>query len=332
MPAGRGARGWAPPATFAASGSTELHTLALTMSAGQWATLTVSGLVTTLFTGAGFTTLGYLDKACYDPTRKQVRFIGQGHLQDQRYHQYDETTNTFSNLDDPSWDDGGSGKPSWIGHGYQHNAMDPATGDHYYRITGSSTIHRLTRSSGVWDTIAAPTVPGTPISGALEWLPEIGTQGGLIFSSGSASVQVQRWDKAGNSWSNVGSISARSNHSVAVRSIPNSLVLLGGGNHEPQLWSVGASGGLTARTDCPISFGINATITTACPTSGDLLVFAPGGSGYSYSVSSGNWTALSGVPNFGVDPDDVFAVPIPYAGVVLVVDGAATVARLYKHA
>lgn len=96
------------------------------MIAGQWAQITVNGLNTSLFIDGANNTLGYMDKGNYDPINKQVRFIGQAHGGDQRYHQYDEATNTFSNLTDPSWD-GVIGYPGYIGHGYQHNTIDPAT-------------------------------------------------------------------------------------------------------------------------------------------------------------------------------------------------------------
>lgn len=53
------------------------------------------------------------------------------------------------------------------------------------------------------------------ITGAIEWLPEIGTQGGLIAYFGTS---LYRWDKALNSWSTPenGTLTGQNYHTVAV--------------------------------------------------------------------------------------------------------------------
>jgi len=303
------------------------------MSRGQWTRLTVNGLSTSLFVDGANNTLDYLDKGCHDPVNKQVRFIGQAHYGDQRYHQYDEATNTWSNLTDPPWDTGGSSYPSYLGHGYQHNAIDPATGDFYYQHYNSSTIRRLRRATGVWDTIASH--PIDSITGGLEWLPSIGTQGGLILHLGQS---CHRWDKATNTWSTPANntLAGQSYHTVAVRSVPNSMVLFGGGNGSARLWKIGASGGVTACPDCPGNMGIGSSITTACPVSGDLLVIRGSADVSRFSIASNAWASLtfSGAPAFGpvASGSKIVAVPIAAYGVIMFLFGGTPAVWLYKHA
>lgn len=143
------------------------------MSAGQWIEFVTSGLTTTLFDDGPNSTLDYMDKGCYDLIHRKVTFIGHEHYGDQRWHEYDEASGRWSNLPDPPWDTGGSSSPSFIGHGYQHNTMDPATGDLFYRQFDSDVIHWLRRTTGSWTT-AAP-APNTSVAGGLEWLPSMGS-------------------------------------------------------------------------------------------------------------------------------------------------------------
>lgn len=326
---------WAPlsPPSVAPLGDTALSLAVAGMSAGQWLELSTLGLSTALFIAGATNTLDYCDKGVYDPINRQVRLIGQAHLEDQRWHQYDEATNTWSNLADPPWDDGGSGQPSYIGHGYQHNAVDPATGDQYYRRYNSSDVRRLTRSSNTWGQTAA--APNTEIAGGLEWLPTIGSQGGLVLHIGTS---VHRWDKAGDSWTTPanGTLTGQAYHCVAVRSVPNGVVLFGGGNGSAKLWKVNGSGTVTACADCPITFGIGQTITTADPVSGDLLVIASNSVAHKYSVAGNSWSALSmtGAPSFGTvgSGSRIIAVPMPAYGAILFLFGATPAVWLYKHA
>jgi hypothetical protein len=304
------------------------------MSVGAWTQLTVSGLVSSMFvSGNGNNTLDYIDKGCYDPINRQARWIAHAHLGDQRYYQYDEATNAFSVLPDPSFDDGGSGQPSWIGHGYQHNAMDPATGDHYYARFNNTTIHRLTRATGVWTTLTRPAVG--EITVGLEWLPEIGTEGGLIVHCGTS---CQRWDKATNTWSTPanGTLTGQTYHTVAMRSAPNGVVVFGGGNAGSKMWKIGNSGAPVAIADCPIGVGINDSISTVCPTSGDVIVIGDL-TARKFSVGAGTWSTLTipAGPPFPADVNQgshVVAIPMPTRGVIGFVFGNSSQFWLYRHA
>lgn len=300
------------------------------MAPGQWRQLAVVGLTRSLFTVPGGHTLGYMDKGVYDPRNRQVRFIGHAHYADQRFHQYDEATNTFSNLPDPPWDDGGSMAPSYIGHGYQHNALDPATGDLFYRLFNSTEVHHLRRMTNQW--VLLPPAPNSSITGGLEWLSSIGTQGGLILQLGTS---VHRWDKAANTWTTPvnNMLTGQTYHTVAVASVPHQVVLVGGGSRK--LWKIGATGGATPIPDSPVSVGISSSVTTACPVSGDLLVFG-GASNAQFDVAGNTWSSLSvpAGPPFGAAlsaGSHIVATPIAPYGVILFVFGNDAVVWVYKH-
>jgi len=311
-------------------GDTYLSQQASTMSAGQWKQITTGGLSTSLFVDGSNNTLDYLDKGAYDPINRQVRFIGQSHYGDQRFHQYDESSNTWSNLPDPPWDSGGAAYPGFLGHGYQHNTIDPATGDFYYRQYNYPRPRRHNRGSGAWSEL--PSADSMDIAGALEWLPTIGTQGGLVFHVGT---NVRYWNKANNTWA-TGSTSlsgAGGYHNAAVLNRVTNEVYFGGGNGSSKVWKINGSGTVTALANCPVSYGIGSTITTACPKSGDMLVIDSNGSAFQFNGSA--WSALSmtGAPSFGSvnSGSKIVAVPVAAYGVVLFLFGGSPAVWLYKH-
>ena len=318
------------------SSETYLGRTAASMSRGQWVPLSrPEGLSADLFKSRAGTTLGYIDKACHDPVHRQLRFIGVAHYGDQRFHQYDETSHGFSNLPDPPWDDGGDRSPSFIGHGYQHNTIDPATGDFYFRIYGSKKVHRLIRATGEWRLLAP--APNTAITGGLEWVPSIGTAGGLILYLGES---CHRWDKATDTWTTpeYKAFPGQTYHTVAVRSAPTETVVFGGGNAGRRLWRIGADGGAAPIPDCPIPVGINASVTTSCPVSGDVLVFGPDNTLASFRLSVNRWSTdrlPADAPNFGrvgKTVKRIVAASMPTYGAVFFLFGATPDVWLYKHA
>jgi hypothetical protein len=318
-----------PPTPQPSSGS--LADIASRMSAGQWIQIVTSGLTTSLFVDGANSTLDYMDKGCYDPIHRKVTFIGHAHYGDQRWHEFDEASGRWSNLPDPPWDTGGSASPPFIGHGYQHNTVDPVTGDLFYRQFDSNTIRWLRRSTGTWTTTAA--APNTSVAGGLEWLPTIGNQGGLVLFLAPA---VHLWDKATGVWRTAANALGPSTYSsIALRSVPHGVVLIGGGDGSSALWKIDGAGRVTACARCPIEFGIGQTITTAEPVTGELLVIRSDSVAFRYAVGTDAWSPLSliGAPRFGVVDagSDVVAIPIAAYGVVMFLFGKAPAVWLYKH-
>jgi hypothetical protein len=313
------------------AGSSALRVQANAMEAGQWIELTTTGLTPAMFRDGANNTLDYMDKGAYDPIGKQIRFIGQSHYGDQRWHSYDEPSNTWATLPDPPWDTGGAAYPNFIGHGYQHNTVDPATGDFFYRQFGATQPRAFQRSTGTWSQL--PASQATSIAGGLEWLPSIGAQGGLILHAGS---EVHRWDKAANAWTRFTGLSgAGPYHNTALRSVPHGVCLLGGGNNSNKLWKIAGSAGPVSCADSPETFGIGQSITTADPVSGDLIIIKSNSAAYGYSVTSNTWYAMNmaNAPVFGAinSGSKIMAIPIAAYGVVMFLFGNAAKVYLYKH-
>jgi len=317
----------------AGAAASELEQAAALLDAGDWATFDMLGITADLFRADGNHMLGYMNKGCWDPLNARVRFIAKAAssiLDATRDYEFTESDNTVRQLENPSWNAGGE-----LGHGYQHNALDPATGDLYWRPYGTAGIvwrHRA--SDDTWVQIAtAPNGTASSSVGAIEWLPTIGTAGGLVWMSDKV---VQRWDKATDTWETaITTTLDQGIHAMAIRNVAEDLVYVGGGNEDPTTFhTVGASGGLTAIAASPVNAGVNASCTTACPVSGDMISVYGDSVGYKYTLATDTWAALSGVPNFGPagKPEYMIAIPITTYGVVMFFSGHSRSPYLYRHA
>lgn len=290
---------------------------------GQWRQISTNGLTVGMFVTGANSTLDWSDKGVYDPLNKQMRFIGNGHLEELRWHQYDETTNTWSTLPPPSWYPGG---PVWE-HGYHHNTIDPATGDQYYRHYNGG-IERFNRSAGTWSSLPSAGTMG--IAGSIEWLSTIGAQGGLVFHVGP---DVKIWNKATNGWTTASSgLSAGPYHNVGGRNNAINEVYIGGGNGSSALHRINGSGTITSLASCPITYGFDGTIQTVCPASGHLIVIAPGPTAYKFNGTSWASYSMSGAPSFSPMGSGarILATPISAYGVVMWLFGRTPAVYLHR--
>lgn len=335
---------------------------ASSMDAGDWVRIYPSGLVyDALFKCpvTGNPILGYIDKAAYDPVRRQVRFISKAHQGDQRYIQYDCDSNAWSLLPDAPWDDGdpptsadGSvgGATSFLGHGYQHNTIDPATGDLYFRRYNTGIVWHEAAATGVWTQL--PSFSSHTLSGVLEWVPGIGTQGGLMMAD---EDYVHRWDKAANTWTTLSRVASQGRDCKGAYSAPNELFVWGGGHNGSGggqlMWSHTATSTTpTQRASAPYQLYTHVDVTTVCPVSGDLLVMWAPDRFYSFAPASGTtgaypgtWTLLTSPYLAGGPLDSVVqptagemkrtvACPISTYGVVMYLFAISEQMWLYKHA
>ncbi len=139
-------------------GSTSLGALAAQMQPGTWRELaTIVGFPGDLLRvdSASDYITQYADSAAWDPVGGRFLFMGQAHGigSGARLIVYTESDNTWrkgplplSCLGEPN--------STCIGHAYDHNTVDPSTGDLYYRHYGGTEIHRLSRTSGTWSRVA----------------------------------------------------------------------------------------------------------------------------------------------------------------------------------
>lgn len=304
--------------------ATALGEQAAQMSPGQWLRLNTvgdaSGLTYDLLNTSTGSTLAYLDKGKWDPFLRRAFFIGQGASKgDQKFIQYDEASNRWSQLPDPYWEGGN-------GHGYQHNTINPATGDLYYRKFNTTNFYRLDRASGQWSQLPAPSINYVGVAGGLEYFPEMG---GLVFvSCMNVAVFVNdRWTTLYN-----GTLPMAQYNNVTIYSKQHQVVYLGGGNNSRDLYKLTANQAVVRIPDPPTPVGVNSTVTTVDPVTGNLLIFT-GNAAYQYSNSASTWSrlTLNGSPITTVS--EVVAIPIDTYGVImfLKLNSGKPDVWLYRH-
>lgn len=259
------------------SHASALGELAAKMAPGDWAELKTTGYSTSLITTGTDNILNYSNSAVWDPVKKEVRFVGQGHNEAEKMIIYTEEDNTWKNQSGPN--------TSGIGHGYDHNALDPATGISYYRKFASSAVFQY---DGAWKT--APSLEGTPNSnnccGSLTWFPEMNA---LTFW-GSGYVDVLKNGK----WSVVATKQVKMGdyHNVSEYSSQYGLVFGGAGNDDKNLYALNAAGTLTAIPPAPVSMGIYSALVIADPGSGELVVVSRDKTIWSYHPGIKTWAQM----------------------------------------
>ena len=150
VPNVRGAQPCPPPQISVAGGSAAstncssgtlssvLSVSAAAMPAGSWAQLTVSNQNSVLGVGSvSGSMIHYCNKMPWNPISKKIEMLAMDHNYGSvRYAQYDAAANAFVLVTN----DAGFG--SSVQHGYDHNVVNPYTGDLYYRraFTGSSAL------------------------------------------------------------------------------------------------------------------------------------------------------------------------------------------------
>src|SRR5262249_36643028 len=152
---------------------TPLGQLAASMAPHTWAPLTTTNIQPTLTNtigGASGNIIEYSDELVWNAVAKKVFFLGGDHKvnpADTRDHprfvSYTDSTNTWQREADPPWM-----LNSMNFHAYDHHAIDPATGNMYYRIgnqdTGAGNIYKYTLATHTWSAIPKP-VDGFPTYG-----------------------------------------------------------------------------------------------------------------------------------------------------------------------
>jgi len=297
-----------------------LSDLANQMAVGTWAPLSTTGFDNNLLkTGSTDYVLNYGNSAVWDPINKEVRYMGKGHQESTRMIIYSESTN--------SWARG----PTTVSspHGYDHNAINPATGAQYY-FGGQVFMRKY--ENGSWSNL--PNLTGTqyswPIALGIEYFPEVDK---LFLVSNNRLVWLDN-----GSWSNVpglSSISTGGYHLVAEYSPADKVIYYGGGNGEKTLYRLDADLNQTAIADAPIPIAVNSSIVSVDPVSGDILLVGRDQTAWNYRPSTDDWVPWDDVPIFTPQWNNkisfTLAVPIADYGVTMYLSRVHGV-YLYKHA
>src|SRR5215470_9330097 len=342
--------------TNAVAAASNLSSVAAQMAAGTFVELTGmtgwdnGGILTPSGCGTQDATTQYANTAVWNPIAKWFQFSGSPHAPcsgtNEKAVFYDDASNTWGTLPNPC--------PSCNDprHSYGHNAMNPATGDHYYHNYNSTQNLRLANGGGGWHSIAA--FPNsTQCCNSQAYFPD---RNSLLRWDGSFGLY--EYSPTSNTWT------ARAGAEVSISGLPSfscgsvcqpswslysarcRCIIFGNG---PVLEKFNSDGSFTALTHSggPSSINIspsgNASVVVD-PVSGFLLVIVQGGSMFvldpgATNSASGSWSRGPAAPSFfnagnGVN-ESLISAPISTYGVVMYVkhdDSSTGRVFLYKHA
>ena len=301
----------------------------------------------------------------WNPLARRIEIVAMDHNWGSvRYAQYDEVTNKFALITN----DLGFGSATQ--HGYDHNVVNPSTGDLYHRrikdAVGGTTLtvtRKVLASSASF--VEIPTV-GTNYSqiaiGACWWsgaFSGAGSQGCLIlFNSGdsfgkSTDGQIVAYNPLTNSWFfNQHGMAPNymtggsTYHSLIEYSLKKNVAVYGGGNDQPnKLWRLNSDGSFIAMPLVPSGKGVGMQKGNLCsdPVTGNFLLLSSGQLWELNPTGSGAWTQMTGsrtppsavgIPGPGV-PDGVISTELPQHGVVAYITQTSSTGGtffLYKHA
>lgn len=343
----------------APSGSSSLSALAASMQPGTWARLNAANQDATLGVGSiSGTMIHYSNSMPWNPMSKSIEIIGQDHGYPYLRHvRYVESGNTFVLVAD----DAGLGN----GHGYDHNAVNPYTGDLYNRLysgfTGQISVKRKLNGASSFTSI--PSVPAADqvAIGTCWWsgaFAGAGSQGCfVVFNSGNGQGnandgQMLAYDPLTNAWfySQEGRApyygSGATYNSLIEYSAKKNVAVYGGGNVAPtRLWRLNADRSFIAMPDVPAGkqVGVQKGLLVDDPVTGNFLLLSAGELWELNPAGTGTWTPLTGsrtppagvgIPG-GTNPTAMICCALPAYGVVAYItqpSQANGTFFLYKHA
>lgn len=280
------------------------------MRSGEWVRWSAVGMHHFLGGAhSGFMT-GYACDMAPDPVNKRIYFIGCDHNQAQKFMEYEEATNVWTNRGATPF-----GAPT--AHGYDANVFDHVN-DRLYHVFGN-VVKICNRASNTWADSASKASLGWYNQGqpGAAFFPERGTAGRvMIFQTGNPpNGVVLEWDVATDTWSTLlhgGGVLVRpqhgfSYHNFAVHSPIHRCVFFGGGNGTRMVFKMNAGGTVTACPDCPTGTmigpsGNDPSLAVVNPANGNLIVMS----------SATAWCELDGVTNqwtIKTGPCEVLATP-----------------------
>jgi hypothetical protein len=330
------------------------------MAPGTWAQLNAANQDAVLGVGnVSGTMIHFCNSMPWNPFSKVIEIIGMDHNWGmQRHVRYDELSNSFVVV---AADDG---LGTQVQHGYDHNTVNPFTGDLYHRFYSgfTGTISSFKKVLGGSSFTALPGVSASDqvAIGATWWSGAFaggGSQGSfMIFNSGNAlgtanDGQILAYNPLTNTWFfNKQAMapfygSGSTYHSVMEYSSGKNVAVYGGGNVAPnKLWRLNSDGSFTVMTDVPAgkAVGIQNGLLVNEPVSGNFLVLSAGQLWELNPSGSGTWTQQTGsrTPPNGVgipgpsNPQAVIVSAIPDYGVVAYITQPGQTGAtffLYKH-
>jgi hypothetical protein len=316
-------------------GGTPLGDIAASLQPGQWAEVKANNQVTngtSIFSTPenGGSILEYAGKGVWDPVSRQFLFLGASHAGSfvTKFVRYSASTNSWTALAPP---------PFQTAHAYDHQATNQ--GIYYHRQYNGTDVRTYNIADGTWGLLPdfLNLIGYRQVAGSLEFFPELGPSGSLIFFDGDWGVL--RYNLSSNQWSLVTRTNASSSgvkmgpyHNVSAYSRVHKLIIFGGGNDstDPNTgqWQQGSrmfykldsTGTVKKLPTAPVSigvWGIGKGYLVPDPVSGNFIALGPDGSQWLLDPINETWNALNAPPPpFLESLDFITFAPIPDYGVI----------------
>jgi hypothetical protein len=261
--------------------------------------------------------LPYANKMCWNPKRGRAEIMGRDHginAQGICLIYYDPVANAYTQK--------AVFEPPLSGHGYDHQAINPTTGDLYIKRYGSEITqphgYRKTVDGLSVSELKLPQAVMQGVANATCWVPSgfmgAGAQGAFMTymcgDPGRPTAGVLQWyDPVADTWSlrdsrapNAGVDQKTDYHLVMAYSKKANCVVYGGGNYtSPHLWRTDAAGVVTPMPDAPVPVGCNEMGNSgkfcADPATGKLLALWQDKLWELDPSAAGTWAQLQGPPH-----------------------------------
>lgn len=307
---------------------TVLGMTAARMKPGTWAELETKGYTDRLYRREPGSLYQFAEGAVWNPRTRQILFCGGAHAPDPNkwFISYSDATNTWQKEPLPDWFTPGH-EVAW--HAYDHNALNPATGDYYYCPYGLGGIYKYQSETKKWTLLPKPPERGS-WTAAMAYFPEMD---GLVLLNGG---RVFFWKEGASGWTKLGQVATGGIHEIAEYNPVHKVVLFGGGNGSSDLYKLDSQGKIATLKKAPFTVhvvGHGLHYIAADPVSGKYLAIyhAPEqknyewGTLYEYDITTDHWEKLGKTPG-----GPLVCAPVSTYGVILYMTYGKV--YLYKHA
>lgn len=356
--------------TLSAVGTSVLAQLAASMPAGTWAQVTgtnQNSVLTDNDGGGSGSHLHYSNSMNYIPQSDRIQLVcaDHGKYSTMFIIEYDLASNQFITVSP-----GNSANGAGPGHGFDHAAVNPYTGDAYQVLYGGGagvkfTVRRRPFGSSTF-TETLPYAMDQAInitfgscwwSGSFSGGSGAGAQGCLmVYNTYNSSVSandgvMNGYNPLTNTWffgvtgvSPFFGTSGGLYHQVCEYSSVLNVMCYGGGNTSPRkIYKMASNGAITQLADVPSgkALGIQGGNLVADPVTGKFLLFSASQLWELDPAGSGTWTqrpsppAALGSPGPGTTIDGIMSCALPPYGVVAYVKQSSAsggVFYIYKNA